>query len=151
VLVPPGALASPGGLALSPDEKTLYVADYSRGIARVDRASREVTFLTPRADATLAGIDGLAMDKGDLISVQNGVKPHRVVRIALEPDGGSVRSVTILEMGHPSYNEPTLGVVAGRDFVYVANSQWGLFDRGAGKWQADRLKEPVILRLPLDP
>lgn len=150
VLVPPGSLASPGGLALSPDEKTLYVADYSRGIARVDRTSREVTFITPPAGATLAGIDGLRADKADLIGIQNGVRPHRVVRIALAPGGGAAAAVTILEMGHQSFHEPTLGVIGGRDFVYVANSQWGSFDQGGVIWKADKLKEPLILRLPLD-
>lgn len=149
VFVPPGHFASPGGIALSPDEKTLYVADYSRGIARVDRISREVTFVAPPADATLAGMDGLRMDKGDLLGIQNGIRPHRVVRIALTADGAAARSVTILEMGHPAYIEPTLGVIAGRDLVYVANSQWGSFDKGA-IWPGDRLKNPVILRLPLD-
>ncbi|NUQ72556.1 MAG: SMP-30/gluconolactonase/LRE family protein [Polyangiaceae bacterium] len=150
VFVPAGSLASPGGLALSPDEKTLYVADYSRGIARVDRASREVVFLLPPAGATLAGTDGLRLDRGDLIGIQNGIRPHRVVRIALEPDGRSIRAVTTLEMAHQSYNEPTLGVVAARDFVYIANSQWGSFDREGVIWKADKLQEPVILKLPLD-
>ena len=159
--LPPGAsqlevfvqtekLVSPGGIALSPDDKSLYIADYARGIARIDRASREVTFLTPPADATLAGIDGLRMHNGELIGIQNGVSPHRVVRISMTPDGAAARAVTILEMGHPAYNEPTLGVVLGRDFFYIANSQWGSFDKGGVIWPLDRLKEPAILRMPLD-
>lgn len=150
VFVEAGRLAAPGGIALSSDGNSMYIADYSRGIARVDRGSREVKWITPPADATLAGIDGLSMDKGDLIGIQNGVRPHRVVRIALTEDGFGARAVTILEMGHPAYDEPTLGVVVGRDFVYVANSQWGSFDKGGVIWPSDRLKEPVILRMPLD-
>lgn len=151
VLVEPGRLASPQGLALSRDEKVVYVADYSRGIARVDRATREVAYLTAPPDATLTGIDGLRTYRGALIAVQNGVRPHRVMRLALTEDGAGVRSASILEMNHPQFDEPTLGVVAGEDFFYVANSQWGSFDKGGVIWPPDRLKEPVILRVRLEP
>lgn len=151
VLVPAGRLASPQGLALSADEKTLYVADYSRGLARVDRATGDVTYLTAPPDATLTGIDGLRAYSGDLVAVQNGVRPHRVMRLALTPDGAAVRTATLLEMNNPIFNEPTLGVVVGQDFVYVANSQWGSFDKGGAIWPAEKLKEPVILRVRLSP
>lgn len=150
VFLAPGPLASPQGLALSQDEKALYVADYSRGIARVDRATREVTYLTAPPDATLTGIDGLRMYSGALIAIQNGVRPHRVMRLTLTADGAAVQSATVLEMNNPHFNEPTLGVVAGKDFVYIANSQWGSFDKGGAIWPPDRLKEPVILRLSLE-
>lgn len=151
VLVEPGRLASPQGLALSQDEKTVFVADYSRGIARVDRATREVVHLTAPADATLTGIDGLRMYGDDLIAIQNGVRPHRVMRLALTQDGTGVKTATILEMNNPLFNEPTLGVVAGKDFVYVANSQWGSFDKGGVLWPIEKLKEPTILRVKLEP
>lgn len=151
VLIEPGRLASPQGLALSRDEKTLFVADYPRGIARVDRATREVAYLPAPPGATLAGIDGLRTHGGDLIAIQNGVRPHRVMRLALTPDGAGVKAATILEMNNPLFDEPTLGVVAGEDFVYVANSQWGSFDKGGVLWPIEKLKEPTILRLTLDP
>lgn len=149
VFLEPGRLASPQGLALSADEKTVFVADYSRGIARVDRATREVRYLSAPPDATLTGVDGLRWYSGDLIAVQNGVRPHRVLRLALTQDGTGVRSAAVLEMNHPLHDEPTLGVVAGKSFLYVANSQWGSFDKGGVIWPPERLKEPVLLRLPL--
>jgi hypothetical protein len=52
-------------------------------------------------------------------------------------------------MNHAAFNEPTLGVVVGKELFYVANSQWGSFDKEV-IWPADKLKEPVILRLDLD-
>lgn len=149
VFLAAGRIAGPQGLALSQDEQTLYVAAYARGIARVDRATREVVYLAAPPDGTLAGIDGLRMYSGDLIAIQNGVRPHRVVRLALAADGRGVRSATVLEMNNPVFDEPTLGVVTGKDFVYVANSQWGSFDKGGVIWPVDRLKEPVLLRLRL--
>jgi sugar lactone lactonase YvrE len=150
VFIEPGRLASPGGIAISSDAKTLFIADYRQGIARVDRARREVTFLAPPEHATLVGIDGLRFHEGALIAIQNGIQPHRVVRLALTPDGAAVREAVILEMSHPLFNEPTLGVILGQDFWYIANSQWGSFDKGGVIWPADRLKDPVILKMRLD-
>lgn len=46
------------------------------------------------------------------------------------------------------FNEPTLGVKIGNDFFYIANSQWALTNDD-GTLAADKLKEPVILRLKL--
>lgn len=149
VFIPPGQFAAPQGIVIAPDGKSMFVADYSRGLFHVDRTSREVTWLMPPNDATLVGIDGLTLYKSDLIAIQNGVRPHRVVRLSVDVAAKSVRRVDILQMNHPAFDEPTLGVVVGKDFFYVANSQWGRFDKGVIR-PMDKLKEPVILRLGLD-
>ncbi|HRI72498.1 MAG TPA: hypothetical protein PK156_50025 [Polyangium sp.] len=52
-------------------------------------------------------------------------------------------------MNQPPFDEPTLGVVVGRDFFYVANSQWGHFTKGVLD-PVDKLKEPVILKMALE-
>ena len=84
-LVEKGALRSAQGIAIAPDGKTLYVADYARGIARVAIADGSVSWLGAPADATVAGIDGLALANGWLIAIQNGVNPHRVIGIPPGP------------------------------------------------------------------
>jgi sugar lactone lactonase YvrE len=147
-LVPPGRLASPQGIAPSTDGRQIYVADYVLGIARVDRRSREVQVLAPPADMALAGIDGLFLHGGQLVGIQNGVRPHRVLRLTLDPKRAAVARADVLESAHPHYDEPTLGVQVGSDIYYVANSQWGSFDDGR-IWPLERLKQPVILKLPL--
>lgn len=144
-----GAFTNPQGIALHPEGKSFYVADYSRGIAHVDRATRDVTWLVAPPNATFLGIDGLLMYAGGLIAIQNGIRPHRVFRLVLEPSGKAVQSAEILEMNHPAFNEPTLGVVVGKELFYVANSQWGSFDKGV-IWPAEKMKEPVILKRLLD-
>ena len=127
----------------------LYVADYSNGIWRLEGDTVE-TVECP-ADATLLGIDGLYSHAGDLIAIQNGVRPHRVVRVPLDESGRSAEAVEVLEANHPKFDEPTLGIVVGDDFYYVANSQWyrfdaegGLSDDGAGEAEG-----PIVLRLGL--
>ena len=132
-------LLSAQGLALDADERTLYVADYARGILRVDLATREVTPV-PAADDMLAlGTDGLYLVGGALIGIQNGVTPHRVVAASpsTRPGNASSRS-TVLERARPDYAEPTLGVVVGNELYYIANSQWEQFRDDGGIERAGR-------------
>jgi len=142
-------LLSGQGLALTPDERTLYLADYSRGLLRVDLATRGVTLMTT-ADSVLAlGVDGLYYHRGHLIGIQNGVEPHRVARFTLAPSGDGVVGVEVLERAHPSYQEPTLGVLVNGDLFYIANSQWERFGADGRIPVPEVLERPVVLRLPL--
>jgi sugar lactone lactonase YvrE len=142
-------LLSAQGLALSPDERRIYVADYSRGVVLVDLVARTASLL-PAIDTVLAlGIDGLYSHEGALIGIQNGVQPHRIVRLDLSQDGARLlRSITI-ERAHPSYVEPTLGTLVGRELYFMANSQWELFGDDGRVAHPDSLKPPVVLRLRL--
>ena len=66
------------------------MADYARGILRVDLGGRNVS-LVEAADSVLAlGIDGLYFQRGSLVGIQNGVTPHRVARFTLSPAGDRV-------------------------------------------------------------
>ena len=142
-------LLSGQGLALTPDERTLYVADYSRGLLRVDLATRGVT-LMKAADSVLAlGVDGLYYHRGHLIGIQNGVEPHRVARFSLAPSGDRVLAAQVLERAHPRYQEPTLGVLVNGDLYYIANSQWERFGADGRIPEPAVLERPVVLRLPL--
>ena len=146
-MVLPGTFLSTQGLEVSADGETLYAADYGRGVAAVDTETGEVT--TMEFDGPcLLGIDGLERHGNDLIAIQNGIEPPRVVRIELGADGRSIASVEILEKAHHLYREPTLGTVVDDDLFYVAASQWRSFDEN-GRLLVDQLVEPTILRLPL--
>jgi sugar lactone lactonase YvrE len=137
------------GVALSKDEKTLYVADYVDGLWAVDIASKSRRVLQPPAGVWLFGLDGLSRAGDSLISVQIGPKPERVLRIQLDGKGIGISKVEILEMSHPDYHGPIQGTVAGRDFVYVANSQLDLGNGRTGAFAADQGRATVVLRLPL--
>jgi hypothetical protein len=96
----------------------------------------------------VTGIDGLIWADGSLIGIQNGVQPHRVARHRLDPSLERVEEVTVLERGHPNFDEPTLGVRVDADLYYVANSQYR-FVGDDGTLVLERLQLPVILRAPL--
>jgi len=146
VLVPSGRLVSPQGIALSPDEKTLYVADYSTGIYRVDPVTGETVLLESTPNSTLLGIDGLQSHGTDLIAIQNGVRPNRIIRVTLKSDQESIEAVEVIEANHPLIEEP----VVGNKLYYVANSQWGQLAEDGSIRDPESLLDPVILMLPLD-
>ena len=111
------------GLALADGDRTLFVADYTNGLWRIDLASRRTDLLPAPADTTLFGLDGLAAAPGGLIAVQNGITPARVIRIDLD-DQGRPRAVRPLEAAHPAMKDPTLGRIVGDHFVFIGDAGW---------------------------
>lgn len=148
ILVPRGRLRSPQGLVPSRDGRRLYVADYAYGIAVVDLATGAVTRLVPRVPAMLDGIDGLLADGDDLIAIQNGVNPRRIVRLRLA--GGCERAaLDILERATPEWGEPTLGTISDGQLLYVADAQWERYGP-AGALVGEAPVRPTAIRaLPL--
>lgn len=140
---------SPQGLAFSADGKRLYVADYSRGLFVVDTSTRKAAPVGCGDSVCLQGIDGLAAYKGALVAVQNGIRPHRVVRLTLDTSGTTVTRLDVLAAALPEFDEPTLGTVVDGAFYFVASSGWRTID-DAGKLapEAD-LRNPVVMRTGL--
>jgi sugar lactone lactonase YvrE len=147
-IVEKGSLRSAQGIAIAPGGQTLYVADYARGVARVRVADGSVSWLTAPPDTPLTGIDGLVLANGWLVAIQNGLTPHRVIGLRLDPAGQAVTESRVLERAHRAFDEPTLGVVVGSDLYFVANSQYGHFRRD-GSLDETRLVGAVVLRTPL--
>jgi hypothetical protein len=147
VLVPPGVLANPQGPALSPDGRRLFVADYLRGIAAVDLATRRVDWLAQPPDVATNGIDGLYVAGRSLIGVQNGTEPERIVRFAVDAAFTRVLGWEVLEQ-NPQLDEPTHGVVVGDWFYFIANSG---DDRARGATVRDdpAARPPAVMRVRL--
>lgn len=137
------------GIAPHPDGRSVFVADYSHGLLRVDLEGGRVARLSEGPGMTALGCDGLAWDRGAVIAVQNGVLPPRVVRFVLDATGSRIERAEVLDRNLPIADEPTIGAVANGAFVYVANSQWEKYD-DAGRLRAGAaLRRPVLLAIPL--
>ncbi len=136
------------GPALTPDGKHLFVADYGKGIFRIETATKKITQLKPAAKVTLLGLDGLYYHDGKLIGIQNGINPQRVASFSLNPQATEITGFTALETNHPDFNEPTLGTIIGDELFFVANSQWELVSEKA-ELQTEKLRNPVVLKLKL--
>jgi sugar lactone lactonase YvrE len=128
-LVPKGVFGSPQGLVLDASGGHLYVADYIGGLYRVSRDDGAIERLSVPTSISDFGIDGLYRHGNELIAIQNGIQPHRVVAMKLSEDGLAIESSEILAMNLPEFDEPTLGTVVGDNFYFVANSHWNRFDQ----------------------
>lgn len=147
-LIPAETFVYPNGVALSADERYLFVAD-ARAVHRIDVKSKEIRKVGHAESVSLAGIDGMYWHEGGLIAVQNGFKPNRIIRIKLNRTLDHVAELTVLESNHPQYEIPTTGVVAPGLFYYIANSQLRKLNEREEIAPPDKLKEPIILALPL--
>jgi hypothetical protein len=116
------------GVAFSGDGRSLYVADYPRGLRRIDLESRQATLLPAPTGTELRGVDGLYPVAGGLVAIQNGTKTQRIIRIVLD-DTGAVARVTELMSGHPAMTDLSLGQVVNNRLQFIADSGWALYEK----------------------
>jgi hypothetical protein len=136
------------GLAVT--GRTLYVADYSKGLFAIDLRTRDVLPVHVPSNVSLLGVDGLSSaGDGSLVATQNGTSPNRVIRIRLAPGGLRVVTVETLLANVPEMSDPTLGVVAGNRFFFNAKAQWDLFEEDGKISDPLKLSEAVVLSVPL--
>jgi len=142
----PGTLVYPNGIALSPDEKKLFIA-HETGIAIADIARGTVTELAHPASIVTGGIDGLYVHRDGLVAVQNGVGRARVIRLQLDATWSSVVRREVLESVNPAFDSATTGVLDGDRLYYIANSQFRKL--GPEGQPIAPLEDVRVLTLPL--
>jgi len=144
VFARPAGLKDPNGITLTPDERTLFVAD-AAGIVAIDRESGKSRVLAAAPDDSLGEIDGLYYHAGSLIAVHmTSVRRHR-----LDDAMTRVVATEILEADHPLFDIPTTGVIVGGAFYFIANAQFGAVQKDGSLLPAEKLNEPAILKLLL--
>jgi hypothetical protein len=137
------------GIALDEKHHRMFVADYLGGLFVIDTLTGDVKMLENIADAHLGGIDGLYYYKGGLIGIQNGTTPIRIVYIGLNNGATAVTTFIAMQQNLGEWNEPTHGAVQGKEFRYIATSNWPSYD---GEWnvrEGAELKPLKIMTLPL--
>ena len=141
------------GLALSADEKILYLADYARGLYSVWLGDKTVSRVEVAPGLAVTGIDGLYLHRGRLIATQNGVEPHRVVAFDLEV-GAGLRPTTrvvgqhIVLSGDPRIADLSLGVIVGDAMYLNAAAGWAHYGDD-GIPESGPAAPHVILKLAL--
>lgn len=150
IVLHPGRLGSPQGIVPTRDGRGAWIADYALGLVFVDFARGSVD--VARGETTFVGTDGLLADGDDLLLVQNGVSPARVLRVEMPRASGGRRDefrvddVEVLLAAHPDFSEPTgMALVDGVPHV-VANGQWSHFAGGEVR-DREGLRPPIILRI----
>jgi tetratricopeptide (TPR) repeat protein len=139
-------LHSPQGLALSDREDKLALADYSSGIHVIDVATGARRVLAMPAHTTLHGVDAVVRHGRDLICVQNGIDPQRVIRVRLNEGWDEIEGIDVLAANLPEMSEPTLAVRdAGTGLLVIGDGQWSRFnDDGTPKASAPQTPTRVL-------
>ena len=141
-------LIYPNGITHLPESRLLYVAHFG-GISVIDLTAKEAKPLAAPPTIPLFGIDGLYFHENTLIGVQNGIEADRIVRFKLADGGRAITAIRVLENNHPSFNIPTTGVLAGKSFYYISNSQLRNLQPDGSLKDPDKLKDVVVLQIRL--
>jgi len=138
------------GLALDESRNRLFVADYLAGVFVVDPDTGATQRLANPRDVHLGGVDGLYLHQGDLVGIQNGVVPQRIVRIRLDPAGTTATRLDVLQQGLADWNEPTHGVVLDGKLYYLATSNWPAYGDAGSLREGASLAPLRIMSVALD-
>lgn len=136
------------GVAATDDGRTLFVADYSHGLLRVNLVTGTVTRLADAPGSTSLGVDGIVLDGRAIVAVQNGVAPARIMRFELDPSGERIVTARRIDQREVA-DEPTIGTIWRDRFVYVANSQWDKHDEQGVRLPGVHLAPTLLLAVPL--
>ncbi len=117
-------LVSLRGLDISDDGKLLYLADYEMGILVINLESGKSASLAVPDTLNLGGIAGLYYWNDQLVVIQNGIKPQRILNLQLDASGRAVSNVAPLAVNLESMDYPSYGTVVGNDLFFFANSHW---------------------------
>jgi len=133
------------GITLDPNNQCVYVADYIKGICKINIKDTDKTPVWMRSPQyLLKGIDGLTyLDEKTLLSIQNNTTPKRLIKI--NHDEMRVVDVLLLDNALPVSGEPTNGSYDPEiGFMYISNSQWPHYDKEAkpilDQWEPQQIR-----------
>ena len=140
-------LTSIRGMTVSDDGKILYFADYSLGFFAIDLSSGKPFALAHNPERlVVGGTIGMTYYDGNLIIVESGMTPQRVMRIKLTPDGRGIAGAMPLDVANPAFDNPTVGTLVGDDFYFLASSDKELYDENGVLTGADKLEPTPVFR-----
>lgn len=137
----PGDGKSAQGTALAGSGTELIVADYARGIGRIDLKSTATTWLPRQDGKPLRGVDGLVRCGDGYFGVYNGGTPGRVLTIRMRP-GGVEYGELVPDLTLPDATQIALD---GKRLLVVSDSGW----EAVGKSSAKRSTGARIVAIPL--
>jgi hypothetical protein len=150
LFLPRDSVGQANGIALSPDDKVLFVAGWI-GVTRVDVATKQFKLLSKPLNISDAGLDGLYFHQGALVGIQNpDLHPSRVVRYVLNAQMNAITRAEVLETYNPLFDIPTTGTIVSDSLYFMGNTQ---IDKMKGEHGAmpppSELSDIRILKLKL--
>jgi hypothetical protein len=120
ILIPEGDVIATNGITFAESERTLYVADFAKGILKYDVAGGVWDWLRFPDTITITGFDGLYYYDKSLVGIQPDIRPWRVMQLYLDDSGTEITDYRVIERANPNLSEATTGVVVDGEFYYVA-------------------------------
>jgi hypothetical protein len=134
-------LASFSDIAVTPDNSRLFVADRVKGVFVVDPVAEQAAMLTGADDLNLGGIEGIEYTAGELVIVQPGFQPQRLMRLKLAANGSVVETAEPMAVALAEYDGPGVGAIREGALFYFANAR---------TTAEDSRSELLVMRTPLD-
>lgn len=134
----------PNGIAISDDNRKLYIASHIHGVRVLDLGSRRL-LNAPDTTGVSQGIDGLEYYRGNLYAVQNSGKPaqHNFRKLLLNESQTGVSGVEVINHKNPQLNYPlTFCITDGQAFV-IANSNLQYLDQTDYTFHAEHCTKPT--------
>ena len=109
------------GIAVSPDNRRLYVADRYKGILVIDPVDQTSAMLTGPETLNLGRIDSVSFGQKKLFILQNDMQPERLMQLDLDDMGSGVSTALPMASAMESFDRPGLGIYKGGYVYYFAN------------------------------
>jgi len=138
-----GSLTALKAITTNSDESIVYVSDFEQGVFAINKATLQVAPMARSKNGFFAGISDLFYDDGDLVAIQSGVQPARLMRYVLKQDL-LLQNMFPIEAAHPAFDGLGNGTLVDDKLYYVANSQWSKMDP-LGRLAADQQWAPVVV------
>jgi len=129
------------GTAMSAEGTSVIVADYARGIGRIDLKTGATSWLRRRDGSVQSGVDGLVRCGEHYFAVQNSSPPGRVLSMAVHPDSIDVHDIPL----GSQLKDPTQIAFDGKSLLVVSGSGW----EHIGKPEARNRGGARIVEIPL--
>ncbi len=122
-------LANITAITVTDDGRTLFLADYADGIFGFDLSKGAAFELKYNPEQlVLGGIVGMHWYEGNLVIVEDGMTPKRVMRLKLSEDNTAIVGAMGLDVASDAFTALGDGVIAGDNLYFVANRQDDLYD-----------------------
>ena len=147
------SIKQPNGIAISDDDRFLYVDSWTTGIRIVDLSTGTIVNSDYSGTDKWMPVDGLKYYKGDLYGIRNGFNDkhlHGLLKLGLSEDKKEIDTILPLLINHPKMNIPTTFSIHDGYAYILANSQMDRLNQSEFKLvNSDSLTDTYVLKVKL--
>ena len=144
-------LTSLRAITLNDSEDKLVLADFALGLILLDLSTGKPSVVGASPMLNLGGIEALALRGTTLMAVQSAHSPQRILSLELSEDFSIVERGIVQAKANPEMMYPMRGVIAGEQFVFVANSYLPLLGRGGSYSDQPSFEPAALFGVPVAP